>query len=140
MSEPRFPVQVEERIRFRDLDALGHLNNSVYFTFFEQARITYMERLGLLGKGAPARENFILLETNCRFLIPGKMGDRVTAEARVLDLGNTSVTMEYRLRRGDDVMATGRGVVVYFDYVDRKKVPLPPEMRATIAEIEGWER
>lgn len=135
-----YPVSVEEHVRFADLDSFGHVNNAVYFTFFEQARLAYMRALGLIGEHAatPGDRNFILLETRCRFLKPCFLADRLQVQARVLKLGESSGEMEYRILRGDEPVAEGTGVVVYFDYAAKRKAPLTPELRSRIAELERW--
>ena len=103
-----FPVVCEEKVRYGDLDPFGHLNNTVFFQFFEQTRLAYMTRLGLYGANGRGSQNVILAETSCRFVAEGHYDDRVTCGARVLHLGNRSLEMEHRLERGGALMAEGR--------------------------------
>lgn len=133
----RFAVSVREKVRFADLDSFGHLNNSVYFTFFEQARVAYMKALDLLEGAGPKEKSFILLETRCRFLKPCFLDDELDAQARVTRVGDSSAEMEYRIVRGTDVVAEGSGVVVYFDYAASRKATIPQELRDRIARLEG---
>ncbi|MBI3890643.1 MAG: acyl-CoA thioesterase [Candidatus Wallbacteria bacterium] len=132
-----FPVSVLEKVRFADLDSFGHLNNSVYFTFFEQARIAYMKALDMLDGAGPKGSSFILLETRCRFLKPCFMDDELLAQARVSRLGDSSAEMEYRILRGEEAVAEGSGVVVYYDYATSRKATIPAAMREKVAAIEG---
>ena len=122
------------------MDSFGHLNNAVYFTFFEQVRIAYMRALEMLSGHGPGELNFILLETQCRFLKPCFLGDELTAQASIVRLGDSSCEMAYRLVRGQEPVAEGKGVLVYFDYHAGKKVSIPAELRERIARIEGWEK
>jgi acyl-CoA thioester hydrolase len=126
-------------IRFRDLDAFGHVNNAVYFTFMEMARVAYFAQLGLLKSGEFPSPFFIIAEATCQFKAPIDMETPLIIQVRVSRLGNSSFDMEYRFV--DDVsgavLASGRTVQVSFDYAANRSVPLPDEWRAAIAQFEG---
>jgi acyl-CoA thioester hydrolase len=125
-------------IRFRDLDAFGHVNNAVYFTFMEMARVAYFAQLGLLKSGEFPSPFFIIAEATCQFKAPIDMETPLIIQVRVSRLGNSSFDMEYRFV--DDVsgavLASGRTVQVSFDYAANRSVPLPDEWRAAIAQFE----
>ena len=90
------PIQV----RFRDLDAMAHVNNAVYFTYFEIGRETYMEAMGYAKEGTDDihdRFPFILAEISCRYLRPVQPGETVTIHIRVNRLGNSSWGFQYLL-------------------------------------------
>jgi acyl-CoA thioester hydrolase len=125
-------------IRFRDLDAFGHVNNAVYFTFMEMTRVAYFTQLGLLKSGEFPSPFFIIAEATCQFKAPIDLETPLTIQVRVSRLGNSSFDMEYRFvdEVSQAVLATGRTVQVTFDYAAKRSVPLPEEWRAAIIQLE----
>jgi len=125
-------------IRFRDLDAFGHVNNAVYFTFMEMTRVAYFTQLGLLKSGEFPSPFFIIAEATCQFKAPIDMETPLIIQVRVSRLGNSSFDMEYRFvdEVSQAVLATGRTVQVTFDYAAKRSVPLPEEWRAAIIQLE----
>jgi len=132
------PVQV----RFKDLDAMGHVNNAVYFTYFELGREAYMAAIDYPDPGFGEifdRFPFILAELSCQFRLPIMMDDRVTAHIRVDRFGTKSWGFEYLLTRDADgaALATGRSTQVFFDYRDRTSLPVPDWFMKAVQEFEG---
>jgi acyl-CoA thioester hydrolase len=127
------------KIRFRDLDAFGHVNNAVYFTFMEMARVEYFVQIGLLKHGEFPSPFFIIAEATCQFKAPIDMDTQLNIQVRVSRLGNSSFDMEYQFvdEMNGAVLALGRTVQVTFDYVAQRSVPLPDEWRTAIAQLEG---
>lgn len=134
-----FPIRCEVPVLWGDMDAFGHVNNTVFFKYFEVARIAYFERVGYLALIEEEGLGPILAETSCRFRRPLKHPDTVIVGARVPSLGEDRFTMEYRIWSlgQDTTAATGEGLIVSYDYRNSKKAPLPPPVRAAIAELEG---
>ena len=133
-----FPVRVHDNVRWGDMDAFGHVNNTVYFRYFECARIAYFERIGFGGRLEDLRIGPIVAATDCRFRLPLTYPDRVVTAARVVDVGEDRFTMEYRVisERHGRLAAEGSARVVAFDYEAGRKATLPDEIRAAIAAIE----
>jgi len=130
-----FPVVYEAKIRWGDMDAFNHVNNVVYFRFFECARIAYFEKLGFATNDSVGP---ILAETKCRFHLPLTYPDNIKIGARATKLGTTSMVMEYLIvSPKTGVAATGEGVVVSFDYKLNSKVPLPASVRTAIEKLEN---
>ena len=132
-----FPVVVEAAVAWGEMDALGHVNNAVYFRWFESARIAYLDRIGFLGSGVAVGP--ILAETRCRFRRPLHWPDVVRVGARALTVEADRFTMEYRVvgLSAGVVAAEGSGVVVSYDYAGGRKVELPASVRAAIERVEG---
>ncbi len=139
MTSDSFHCSTPIKIRFRDLDAFGHVNNAVYFTFMEMARVEYFTRLGLAKPGEFPSPFFIVAEAACQFKAPIQMDTTLVVQVRVSRLGNSSFDMEYRFfdESGGAVLATGRTVQVTFDYTANRSVPLPEEWRAAMVQFEG---
>ena len=139
MNSTSFHCSTPVKIRFRDLDVFGHVNNAVYFTFMEMARVDYFTQIGILQPGAFPSPFFIIAEASCQFKAPIDMDTLLVIQTRVSRLGNSSFDMEYRFvhQAGDEVLATGRTVLVTFDYAAGRSVRLPNEWRAVIVQLEG---
>jgi acyl-CoA thioester hydrolase len=133
MDQWTFPYSLPIRVAFRDIDALGHVNNAVYLSYFEQARIAYSFQL--MNKATLKDLTFILAEVNVTYLRPVYFGDRLEIGVRVSEIGTKSFVMEYGVRNGqDEIVARGRTVQVWFDYNTRRSVPVPDEFRQKVAQ------
>ena len=108
------------------MDAFGHVNNVVYFRYFETVRIEFFRCLEVDqfdgGDFVP-----ILAKTECNYLRPVHFPDTLLAEARVSRVGRSSLTMEYRLssRKQGEIVAEGLAVVVNVDPKTGRGVALP---------------
>lgn len=137
MSDFHFFHPIE--VRYADIDAQGHVNNVVYFTYMEQARACYLERLGLWdGKDFQAI-GIILAEASCTYRAPIRYRQSVEVGVRTTRLGQRSFDLEYVVRDSESgrVMATGRTVAVAYDYRRGETVVIPPAWRQTIEAFEG---
>jgi len=134
-----FPVVVEIPVAWADMDVLKHVNNTVFFRYFETARVAYLERIGLDDDEKHDGIGPILASTHCRFRRPVVYPDRVLAGARVAEVLEDRFVMEYRVVSEKEgwVAAEGGGVVVAYDYRRSAKAPLPSAVREAIARIES---
>ncbi len=126
-----YPAVVRFPIHWGELDALGHVNNARYFTWFESARMKLFEQVGLPFTGVPA-VGPILAHTSCDFLAPVRYPAEILAGARIDELGNTSFTMEFGAALAespDRLVARGQGVIVLIDYGSGTKVTIPDDLR-----------
>lgn len=121
----------EIEVRFRDCDAMGHVNNAVYLSYLEQARVAFWHRL--TGTSGIPR-SFILARAEIDFKAPATLGDRVVVALRVEAVGRTSFTLAYDVlkARTREVVASARTVQVMFDYGAGKPVPIPDAIRARL--------
>jgi len=133
-NQYRFSTTLE--VRWRDVDALGHVNNAVYLTYLEQARVHYLRELGL-GFNSPSDVGMILAEVTCTYRAPISMGERVTVWVRVSELRNSSFLFEYRMEGEDGrLAATARSVQVCYDYRAGQSMPIPGRWRDLITSYE----
>jgi acyl-CoA thioester hydrolase len=132
-----FPVQVEIPVAWGDMDAFGHVNNVVYFRYFESARIACFEAVDYMASAAHSGLGPILAATDCRFRIPLEYPDTVTAGARIGDIGTDEFMMHYLVfsRRHQRVAAEGSGRIVSYDYRNKCKAPLPEQLAARLAAL-----
>ncbi len=130
-----WPVSVPLSVQWGDMDALGHVNNARYFTWFETARIALFEAVELQSRGSALEVGPILARIDCTFRQPVHYPDSVVACCRVASLGNTSFTVTHAVFRGSDLhdpVAIGDGVCVLLNYRTGAKVAIPPTMRQAL--------
>lgn len=132
-----FPVVIDVPVQWGELDAYGHVNNTVFFRYFESARVEYLERCGFLSSYDERGIGAILHSTSCRFRQPLHYPDSVWVGTRTVGVEEDRFTMEYLVvsKETRSVIAEGEGVVVSFDYEARKKVPLPPKVMKGIEDL-----
>ena len=133
-----FPVVVAFDVAWGDMDAYAHVNNVVYFRYFEHARIAYLDRVGWMRSREEHGLGPIIASTGARYRKPISYPDRLSVGARVSDVQADRVTFEYRLvsARWNAVAADGQAVVVSYDYRNSTKCPIPDAVRAAILELE----
>jgi acyl-CoA thioester hydrolase len=116
-----------ETVRFRDLDALGHMNNAVYATFIEQARLIFLSQHGA------EPENMILARLEIDFRSPVELGETVEIVVEPTRIGTKSFDLEYVLRAGERVVAEAKTVLVAYDYATARPIELPAEWKERLA-------
>ncbi len=134
-----FPVVVEIPVRWADMDPFQHVNNTVYFRYFEIARIGYFERLDLIEFMQGERLGPILAAIDCRFRFPITYPDTVSVGTRVVQMGEDRFVMEHRLvsQTHQVIAAEGTGTIVTFNYVSKSKAPIPADARQLILDLES---
>ncbi len=126
------------QVRFRDTDAFGHVNNAVFFSYVELARIRYL--LDVVRPEQPFDElPLILARVELDFRSPILFGDEVVVETRIVRVGRTSFEMAHRMTAGPDGRLVGdvRSVLVTYDYEAARPIPVPDEWRRRFGEHEG---
>jgi len=120
-----FEYETELQVRFRDLDAMGHVNNAVYATYLEQARVDYYA--DVLGVGLDDIDTVLVnLEIDYRHEVT-LADETVTVAMGVRSIGESSVVVGYEVRAGDRVAATAETTQVYVDPDEGGSRPLPEE-------------
>ena len=134
-----FPVRVEIPVAWGDMDAMGHVNNTEYFRYFETARILGFAELGLGAIESSGGVGPILHSASCRFRIPLTYPDTVTVGARIGDIGDDRFVMLYRAvsHQHGAVAADGESLIVTFSYATGTKAPVSDELRARLVELRG---
>jgi acyl-CoA thioester hydrolase len=127
---------VPHEVMFRDLDFFGHVNNAVYFTYFEWARTLLW--FDLIGSDEPASIGFIVAHADCDFKQQIEM-ESIEIRVRVEAMRTSSLAFVYEIRknRGQQLAAIGTVVVVLFDWTTRSKMRIPDELRRRIESHAG---
>src|SRR5436190_19369402 len=139
MPLTQFKVVIDQPVAWGDMDSFGHVNNVVYFRYFENARVEYFRRIGWWESLAATGIGPIVGSTQARFRRPVKYPATLRAGAKVVSFGTDRFTIRHVLvsRATGELVTEGDAVVVAIDYRANAKVPLPAELRGRIEELEG---
>lgn len=133
-----FPLVRAQEVEFRDLDGLGHVNNAVYLSYLENAKVAYLREVA----GAGELEDLgIVADVKISYRSPAFFGETLAFGIRVGEVGTKSLTFEFEVRGGDGrLVAEGSSVHVAFDYARREAIGVPEEWRRRIDAYEASSR
>ena len=120
-----------ERVRFRDLDAKGHVNNAVFLTYIESARVAFVQHLG--AAATLEDMSFIVARIEIDFRAPVGFGEEVAIAVRASRFGDKSFDLDYELRVGGKIVAEAKSVLVGYDYDTGETVAIPDVWREQLA-------
>ena len=121
------------QVRFRDCDAMGHVNNAVYLTYLEEARFAYWRAIWGAEMGAPETPAVILARAEIDYRRPARSGEMLEVRMSLASLGRTSIHSNYEIvNAGGSVIATAKSVLVVYDYKSSRAVPISDEIRARL--------
>ena len=131
-----FPVTLEIEPRFRDTDAMGHLNHAVFITYFEVARAKYWEVL--TGNRSYDEVPFLLAHVEADYRSQAFVRERLECGVRISRLGNRSFECVYRIEQVESrrLVVEGRSVQVMFDYDRQVTIAVPDDFRARVRAFE----
>jgi len=132
-----FPAVVSIPVQWGEMDAYGHVNNTVFFRYFETARIAFLELCGFIEAYEELKVGAILHSTSCRFRLPLFFPDTIEVGGRATEIGEDRFVMEYRVvsLEQNGIAAEGTGTIVSFDYGRRAKVPIPPDVMEKLEKL-----
>ena len=135
---PHLVLRLDLPVAWGEQDQFGHVNNVVYFRYFENVRMHYLARIGVLSSHGENGIGVILAHTECSFKKPVQWPQTLSIYTGVPHLGNTSFTLEYTLLDGSgDVVATGTSIQVMYDYRTGAKTPVSETVRAAIKKLQA---
>ena len=127
-----------QEVTFRDLDVFGHVNNAVYLTYIETARIGYMREV--LGIDSLDDLLVIVAKVNIDFRSRATLGEVLEVGARISRIGTKSFDLEHEIRGPDGrLVASAATTLVAIDYRADETIPVPPEWRDRIESFEAKE-
>jgi len=123
-------------VRFRDCDAMGHVNHAVYFTYLEQCRLTFWREV--TGAASP-HTRVIVARAECDYRAPAFFGDDLEIALTVGEIGQSSFVLAYEIANAANgrSIAVGRTVMVCYDYDAGKSIPLPPATRDLLERLRS---
>ncbi|MCW8348894.1 MULTISPECIES: acyl-CoA thioesterase [Vibrio] len=131
-----YPVITEISVAWGEMDALNHVNNAVYFRYFETARLEYFSHINLMEDMAITKVGPVLGDTYCRYKLPVTYPDTLLIGSRITHLEADRFTMEYQIvsKKMNKVTTTGTATIVMFDFVTNKKANISDKLMQAIEE------
>lgn len=128
------PPPITLPIHWGDMDALGHVNNVMFFRYLESARVAFIRSLGLESLRESDGVGFILQHAQCRFRRPLFYPDTIDVTSRLTDIHADRFTLEHDIisRTSGEIAAIGTGTIVTYDYARGTKVPMPDSIRIAL--------
>ena len=134
-----FPVVAKLPVIWGDMDSFQHVNNTIYFGYFESARIQYFEALGWMDSEKTLTIGPILGSTSCQYRIPLTYPDTIYAGAKITEMHEKRFTMEYLIvsEQHPETVAEGTGVVICYNYQKKQTTQIPAVIYNAIEKLEG---
>ncbi len=132
---------LQEKVQWGDMDAFGHVNNSVYFRYFERVRFAMFEKYGLLEEINTTGIGPVLASTQCRFKFPLEYPDTIYLGASISGLESDRFLMHYGVfsEQLNATAAWGEGFIIYYNFKDKIKSRMPDKQYQTLASLSGQE-
>lgn len=129
--------RIEAQLRFNDIDILGHLNNTVYFSLYDLGKAKYMEEAGLREPG-PSAPTSVIADVHCSYLKPVHYGDEIYIETCCSEIGDKHFTLDQEMIDGEgEIRSRCRTVMVYIDPATGRAATVPQSYRDKIRHFES---
>lgn len=129
------PLKIQ--VRYGDLDVMNHVNNSIYLSYFEMARVYYFAEL--LGKNWDWESDGVLVVKNeVEYLAPILLTDKPVIEMWCDSIGTKSFGLAYRIKVEGKIYTTGKTIMVSFDAAQNKTVPIHPQMKLALEKLKEY--
>jgi len=134
-----YPIVLALPVQWGDQDSFRHVNNTVYFRWYESARIVYGRKIGLMSEDPNAKAGPILAATANNYRRQLTFPDTVHIGVRVAKIGGASLSFEHIIVSETQraIAADGTSTIVYFDYVNNRPLRVPAAIRHAIESLEG---
>lgn len=134
-----FPVVIDLKVAWGEMDAYKHVNNIVYFRYFESARIAYLDKIDFADWEKNGGIGPILGHTQCKYLKALTHPDSICVGARTKEIRDDRYIMEMEIysHNYEEIAAVGTADMVAFDYSKNQKARLPARIRQNIEALEG---
>lgn len=130
----KYPIFIEQPVQWGEMDAFQHVNNTVYFKYFESIRIKFMEDAGMLDFMKQKNIGPILAKIEANFKIPVTYPDTIKIYLRIKSIGNSSFVVEHLVwsNKLNAIACIGDGVVVMLDYSTQSTIKIDDELKAIL--------
>jgi acyl-CoA thioester hydrolase len=140
-----YPVILKQQAIWGDMDAFQHVNNTVFFRYFEDARMAYFEKTGVMNYMQVTNLGPILADTQCQFRAPISFPDNLIIGTRLQELpsvGDKRFTMEYAVysEHHDCVAAKGKGLIIYYNYDLNTSCQIPEPLINAFKALENMHK
>lgn len=142
MDNNGFNHKVSFKVQFHEVDLLGVVNNAVYFSYFETARIEYLKAVGQyrdVNKMQPGDNFFLIARNECDYIEPARFDDEIEVYTRVGSIKNSSFTFEHIVENAKNgrVLAKGTGVMVHINGSEKKSTPLQEDFYRSVKSYDA---
>ena len=128
-------------VRYRDLDPQGHVNNAVYLTYLESARLGYYQAVGIWKHEETPQTGMVVAHNQIDYLAPIFLGESVRVGVRTDEMGRKSLRMTFQIEKGDGaVAAQGASVMVAYDNAAESSILIPADWREKITKFDKLEK
>ncbi|AZV42855.1 acyl-CoA thioesterase [Peribacillus asahii] len=127
--------EIDVYVRFCETDAAGHVNNTSYFIYMEEARTKFFKAVGY-DKDNRGEMNFIVASAQCDYLAQAYANQTLTLSTRVSRIGTKSYTLAHEIKSADTgaMVAAGSAVIVCFNFQTQQSEVIPPELRSILEQ------
>ncbi|NOH98633.1 acyl-CoA thioesterase [Vibrio sp. 99-70-13A1] len=134
-----YPVITEIPVAWGEMDALNHVNNAVYFRYFETARLDFFKHVELMEEMAVTKIGPVLGDTYCKYFRPVTYPDTLLIGSKVTEVQDDRFTMEYSIvsSKQQKVTTVGSATIVMFDFASNQKALLSIRLHSAIQEMNG---
>lgn len=137
-----YPVNTSQSVIWGDMDAFEHVNNTVYFRYFEDVRMAFFNKTGVIKHKDDTHIGPILASTQCQFRAPLTYPDNIIVGTRLANIpepGEKRFTMEYAVysEQLDTIAAKGEGLIVFYDYQANKSCAVPDSLIQAFKNIQS---
>ena len=129
----QIPPYIPE-IRFADIDAMGHVNNAVYFSYFEQARIHFFREM-IGGKWNWTTDGILVAHNEIDYKMPVLLNDKIEINTWCSQIGQKSFTVHYEVKRGEETCSFGKSVLVCFNHAEKRTQEIPAIWREMLEKL-----
>jgi acyl-CoA thioester hydrolase len=136
----KYPVVIELSVSWGDMDALQHVSHTVYFRYFLNGRVSYLENLEILNSMEESGVGLILASIQCRFKIPLTYPDKLFVGTKVEKITTDRIFIKQALvsTKYGKTAAEAEALLVAFDYKKNSKTMLPDELKQKIQDLERY--
>lgn len=133
-----YSVITEIPVAWGEMDALNHVNNAVYFRYFETARIAHFNKVELMEEMAMTKVGPVLGETQCRYKLPVTYPDTLLIGSKVTDIQSDRFTMQYEIvsKKLGKITTIGSATIVMFDFKTNQKAELSERLTLAIKALD----
>ena len=135
-----FKIAIRIKVRFRDIDVMGHVNNAVYLTYLEEARMHYYQTV--MADTSMGMGSFILAGVTINYRSPSVLGEEMDVAIRVAEMRVSALTYAFRMTDATTgrLVADGTTTLVSYDYGEGRSVEIPESLRDAVCAFEGLEK
>ncbi len=129
-----YPLHFQQTVAWGDMDAFGHVNNVMFYRYFESARIQYLEQFNIFNYQVIT----VISKSDCRYLSPVFYPDQLIVATRVEEMRNSAMRMRYVLfsQRQNKIVADGEAVIVVLDAKTNNKTAIPEAFKQQVIDFE----